>query len=284
MNVKRFTPLRIFVFILFSLYALTLFIALGWVILQTFKTADEFSKIGGTLALPDSMYFGNYAEAFENLYDPATRTTMLGMIINSLWYTFGSIFVQMASAVVVAYVVAKFKFFGRELLYTIALVTLMIPIVGAGPSAYRIYGQLGILDNPFIVLKNLNAFGWNFLVIFGFFKGLSWSYAESAYIDGANHFTVFFRIMLPQVITPVLALCIMGFINLWNDYMTPLLYFPSYPTLITGLYLYEDQMGRLLNYPVLFAGIIICITPIVVVFIAFQKQILEINIGGGLKG
>ena len=66
--------------------------------------------------------------------------------------------------------------------------------------------------------------------------------------------------------------------------MTPLLYFPSYPTLVTGLYLYEDQMGRLLNYPTLFAGVIICVFPVIVIFIAFQKQLLEINIGGGLKG
>ncbi len=282
MKVKRFTPARIVVFILFTVYALSLLLAWGWVLLQSLKDPDIYTV--DKLSFPNPIYFQNYVDAFTNLSDPSSGTNMFGMILNSLWYTLGSIFIQMASAVAVAYVVAKFKFFGRNLLYSIALISMMIPIVGAMPSAYRIYDALGILDSPLIILKNLNAFGWNFVVIHGFFKSLSWSYAESAYIDGAGHLRVFFSVMLPQVLTPIMALCIMSFINLWNDYMTPLLYFPSYPTLVTGLYLYEDQMGRLLNYPTLFAGVIICVFPVIVIFIAFQKQLLEINIGGGLKG
>lgn len=282
MKVKKYTPLRIAVFALFVLYSCTLIFAWGWVLLQSLKDPDIYTV--DKLSFPNPVCFKNYIDAFRNLSDPASGTNMFGMIVNSLWYTFGSIFIQMASAVAVAYVVAKFKFFGRGLLYSVALVSMMIPIVGAMPSAYRIYDALGILDSPFVIIKNLNAFGWNFIVIHGFFKSLSWSYAESGYIEGAGHFRVFFDIMLPQVLAPVMALCIMSFINLWNDYMTPLLYFPSYPTLVTGLYLYEDQMGRLLNYPTLFAGVIICVLPVVAVFIAFQDKLLEINVGGGLKG
>ena len=282
MKVKKFTPLRIVVFTLFTLYSCTLILAWAWVLMQSLKDPDVYTV--DKLSFPNPIYFKNYVDAFLSLSDPASGTNMFGMIVNSLWYTFGSIFIQMASAVVVAYVVAKFKFFGRNLLYAIALVSMMIPIVGAMPSAYRIYDALGILDSPLVIIKNLNAFGWNFIVIHGFFKSLSWSYAESGYIEGAGHFRVFFSIMLPQVAAPIMALCIMSFINLWNDYMTPLLYFPSYPTLVTGLYLYEDLMGRLLNYPTLFAGVIICVLPVVAVFIAFQDKLLEINVGGGLKG
>jgi len=282
MKIKKFTPLRMSVFVFFILYSGTLLFAWSWVLIQSLKDPDIYTV--DKLMFPNPIYLRNYIDAFENLSDPSSGTNMFDMIFNSLWYTFGSIIIQMTSAVTVAYVVAKFKFFGRNLLYSVALISMMIPIVGAMPSAYKIYDALGILDNPLIVLKNLNAFGWNFIVIHGFFKSLSWSYAESAYIDGAGHFKVFLHIMLPQVLIPISALCIMSFINLWNDYMTPLLYFPSYPTLVTGLYLYEDQMGRLLNYPTLFAGVIICVLPVIIVFIAFQDKLLVINIGGGIKG
>ncbi len=282
MKTKKFTPLRITVFILFALYSATLLFAWGWVLIQSLKDPDIY--ITDKLNFPDPIYFKNYLDAFSSFYDPASQTDMLGMIINSLWYTFGSMAIQIASSVCVAYCVARFKFPGRNLLYTVAIISMMIPIVGSMPSAYRIYDALGILDSPLIILKNLNAFGWNFIVIHGFMKNIPWSYAEAAYIDGCGHFGVFTRVMLPQVVSPVSALCVMSFINLWNDYTTPLLYFPSYPTLVTGLYIYEDQMGRLMNYPTLFAGVIISVIPVVALFIAFQKQILEINVSGGLKG
>ncbi len=282
MKVKKFTPLRITVFILFSAYALTLILAWGWVLIQSLKDPDVY--VTDKLSLPDPIYIKNYFDAFSSFYDPASKTNMFGMILNSLWYTFGSMALQIGSSVCVAYCVAKFKFPGRNLLYMTAIISMMIPIVGSMPSAYRIYDALGILDTPLIILRNLNAFGWNFIVIHGFMKNIPWSYAEAAYIDGCSHFGVFSRVMLPQVVSPITALCVMSFINLWNDYMTPLLYFPSYPTLVTGLYIYEDQMGRMMNYPTLFAGVIISVLPVVALFVAFQKQILEINVSGGLKG
>ena len=278
---KKTSTGKIIAFILFSLYSATLIFAWGWVLVQSFKDPDVF--INDKISIPWPPTFANYVDAFKNL-SVANGVGMFGMIINSVWYTVGSLLVQMASSVACAYVIAKFKFPGRNLLFSIALITMMIPVVGSMPSAFRVYDALGMLDSPLIILRCLNAFGWNFVVIHGFFKALSWSYAESAYIDGANHFQAFFNVMLPQVAAPVFALCIMSFINLWNDYMTPLVYFPSWPTLVTGLYLYENEMGRMLNYPTLFAGVLICVLPVITIFIAFQKQILEINISGGLKG
>lgn len=282
MKTKKFTPLRITVFILFALYSATLLFAWGWVLVQSLKHPDAY--VTDKLNLPNPLYFKNYLDAFSSFYDPASQTDMFGMIINSLWYTFGSMAVQIASSVCVAYCVAKFKFPGRNLLYTVAIIAMMIPVVGSMPSAYRIYSALDILDSPLFILRNLNAFGWNFIVIHGFMKNIPWSYAEVAYIDGCSHFGVFRRVMIPQVISPVMALCVMSFISLWNDYMTPLLYLPSYPTLVTGLYIYEDQMGRMMNYHTLFAGVIISVIPVIALFVAFQKQILEINVSGGLKG
>lgn len=113
---------------------------------------------------------------------------------------------------------------------------------------------------------------------------MSRGYAESAFIDGAGHFRVFISIMLPQVISPLCALLLADFISLWSDCEVPLIYFPNLPTLSTGLYLYQDVVKKTLEYPVYFAGLLTCMVPTVVLFSVFQNTLMDIQMGGGLKG
>ena len=81
-----------------------------------------------------------------------------------------------------------------------------------------------------------------------------------------------------------LTLGLLLFINKWNDYMSPLLYLPKMPTLATGLYRYQIIVERNGNYPVLYAGLFMCLLPILIIFIIFSDKMMNnINIGG-LKG
>ena len=90
--------------------------------------------------------------------------------------------------------------------------------------------------------------------------------------------------MRPQALPLALTLGIMQFIAHWNDYMSPLLYLPKMPTLATGLYRYQTIVERNGNYPVLFAGLFICLMPILVIFLIFSDRMMaNINVGG-LKG
>ena len=116
------------------------------------------------------------------------------------------------------------------------------------------------------------------------FKSLSWGYAEAAFIDGAGHFGTFFRIMLPQVISPMCALVLSEFIIMWTDADTPLIFFPDMPTLAYGLFLYQDVVRKTLQYPIFFAGLITCMIPTVALYAVFQRSLMDIQMGGGLKG
>ena len=169
-------------------------------------------------------------------------------------------------------------------MYWIAIVTMMIPVSGSLPSALKLSQTMGYYDSPLTLITAVGGLGANFIIGFAFFKGVDWSYAESAFMDGASHLRVFVQIMIPLSISPIMAMMLMGFISAWNDTVGPLIYLPSWPTLASGFYIYQIESGRTLNYPVYFAGLFIAAIPIIALYIAFQDTLMNLNMGGGLKG
>ena len=103
-------------------------------------------------------------------------------------------------------------------------------------------------------------------------------------MDGASHWQVFVKIMFPQALALMMTFAITDFIGGWNDYMTSLIWLPSFPTLATGLYKYEAAMIRSINYPVYFCGVIISAIPVLTVFICFRDTFMSSLSMGGLKG
>ena len=233
------------------------------------------------LSLP--LYFDNFIKAFDSIRINEDNT-FITMIVNSLWYSVGMSFMSIASSTCVAYVVAKYNFRGRNLIYNVALIVMMIPIYGSLPAQYRLYSSLGLIDSPLLLISAFGGFGVNFIYIHGFFKSLPWSYAEAAFIDGAGHFRVFFSIMVPMLLPSIAALTIMSFITYWNDYAAPLLWMPNMLPLATGLYSYEFKMQYVANQPLYFAGVFISLIPVLTLFILFQNTIMSKVYTGGLKG
>ena len=266
----------IVVFILFVLYSITLIYPYLWAIMTTFKYDWDYNN--NRVWFPQEWTFSNYADAFVEL--SAAGRSLITMLFNSAWYSVGGTLVAIASSTVSAYVVAKYRFPGRGIVYGIAIVTMTLPIIGALPSQYTMYGKLGILDTPFYLIAMANGLGFNFMILYGFFKSLPWSYVEAAYLDGAGHFRTFISVMLPQAASVIASLGIVAFISTWNDYMNPILFLESYPTMSMGLYVYQQGI----DIPVLFAGVIMSTVPVLTLFVIFQNSIMSLTLGGGLKG
>ena len=267
----------IIVFIIFCLYAFTLIYPVLWAFMSSFK--DEVNYLDDMVGLPWYWQFSNYVDAFTELGN------LFAMFLNSGRLAFGGAALGVFISSMSAYVVAKYKFFGRKTFYMVALVIMMLPIVGALPSQYEVYSNLGILNTPFMLITYCSGMGFNFLVLYGYFTSLPWDYVEASFIDGGNHFNTFFQIMLPQAKGVILSLGIVAFINIWNDYNTPILFLESYPTLSSGIYIYQqDILQTGINIPMLFAGVFMSVIPVLVLFVLFQNKIMEISIGGGLKG
>lgn len=276
-----FTVVKIIVFVIFVVYAVSLIYPIVWAFFTSLKTQFEWQNQNRN-GFPQQWLFGNYAKAFLEVSDNGVN--MIMMFFNSIWYTVGGTLLGVFVSAMTAYVTAKYNFLGKKIVYGISVFVMMLPIVGAMPSQYKIYTGLGIINTPLIVLTFAAGVGFNFVVLYSFFQSLSWEYAEAAFIDGASDFRVFIQIMLPQTLSVILALCVVASINFWNDYMGPLLFMKNYPTLAAGLYLFQIHMTRHKDYPVYFAALLISMIPILVVFVIFQNTLMNMSVGGGLKG
>lgn len=269
-------------FVVFLLYAASLIFPFVWMAINTFKTNSEFFE--SVWAWPKDIQNGweNIQTAFSvrimgsNVWEMTLRSLVLSVLGTVL---------SLASASCVSYVVAKFRFFGRNALYILAVMVMVVPTIGTTSATYKLIGDLGLFDNPLaIVLLYSGGFGFQFLLLYGAFRSISWSYAEAAYIDGASELRVFLQVMIPMVLPSLIPLAILNFIGFWNDYYTPFLYLKTQPTLAVGLQSFVNQMEYDANWPALFALMLFSMAPIILLFVAFQKQIMSNVTTGGLKG
>lgn len=269
---------------IFSVYAFTLIYPYFWLLINTLKNNGEY--LNNSFAFPVVWRFENYVKAFSTLKVTGSDTQLLGMFFNSLVFSLAGSIIGILLSSLSAYIVAKYKFVGRELIYSVAIFTMIVPIVGSLPAQYKLVSALNLKNNLLgITILYGGPFGYNFLMLYGAFKSLSWEYAESAMIDGCNKFRIYAQIMMPLVAPLLTSLFVIQFIGVWNDYTTPMLYLKKMPTLSYGLYMFEQNMRyRGANYPIYFAAVIMALLPILAIFIAFQKILMENTVAGGLKG
>jgi ABC-type glycerol-3-phosphate transport system permease component len=234
--------------------------------------------------MPAKWKFSNYIDAFEGL--EVRGTNYIEMILNTLWYTVISTVVSVIMPCITGYCLSKFDFKGKNLIYTVAVFNLIIPIVGTQPALIRFLNVVGIYDTPlYVIWSHSSGFTGSFLIYYGFFKGVSRSYMEAADIDGANHFVIFFKIMFPQALPVLLTYGITNSITYWNSYQDVLMYLPSFPTLAAGTYLYGTlEAQRSGEFPIYFAALIISIIPPVILFACTSSKIMTSLSIGGLKG
>lgn len=266
--------------VIFGIYAFTLAVPVVWGLIMSLK--DPFDYFTDQLAFPNPMKFSNYLQAFREL--EANGTGVILMLLNSIWYSVGGTIIPVFACATAGYVCAKYDYKICRIYYWVSLCTMIIPIFGSMASQLKLSMNLGLYDSPITLISGYRALGANFVIFYAFSKGVDWGYAESAFIDGAGHTRVFFQIMLPQLTSPMIALSLTIFISTWGDAQGPLIYLPSYPTLASGFYEYQQISGRNANFPVLFAGLLMTAIPIITLYIAFQDKLMSLNLSGGLKG
>ena len=278
------------VLIILIAFCISLVFPVIWMIYTSFK--DELSYLLDPFSWPEQFYGENYPTVIENLQvkvltqDSVLLYGPLEMILFSFILATGVSFMSVLMPALVSYAVSKYHFFGKNFLFNLGIIVMIIPIVGALPSQMVIYRALGIYNNivPYI-LVSASCFGFNFVLLYGSWKSISWSYAEAAFIDGAGHFTVFFRIMIPMQVPIFTTLFVLSFIGSWNDYMAPVVWLPSYPNLAYGMYYFQNEASRLgFGIPTVMAGFVVVSIPTAILFICSQRIITREFMVGGLKG
>lgn len=266
------------------IWTLSLVLMMLWGLSVSLMDGFEYS-LNPTAIIPEKLFFENYKMAFNAIQYrvQGVKITFMAMLTNTLWYSFGVTILRIIATVLGAYCVAKVQFKARLVIYYIVLFQMLLPTYGSDVSYLLIIRKLGIYDTPGMLLANFAGHGSWFLLMYGCFRGVSDSYAEAAKMDGANEFTVFFKVMLPFAKGMIIAMLILLLMSTWNDYQTPLLHLPSYPTLSSGLFRYKTLAGYTLDIPIYFAGLFITCIPVVTVFIIFNRTLMENMSIGGLK-
>lgn len=274
--------------VIFAIYALILIFPFFWILINSFKDGwSEFSK--NSWALPNVWMFSNYAAVFS-LQDESFNVAT--MFINSIILCLIIPTCGCLSTTLGAYVMAKYKFRGRAFIYVLFIIPMLVTIAGTTSSTVMLFDNLGFNNIPFVGIAFMacGGIGMNFLLVYAVFKSTSDSYMEAARIDGASDFRIFGEIMLPHAMGIIGTLWIIGFIGTWNDYATPKIFLSNYYTVATGIQKIElmvtqtaSQEFFINNYPVYFAAIIISIIPVIVIFLIFQKKIMNLSLGGGIK-
>lgn len=269
------------VFAVFVIYAASLLFPFIWMLVSSFKTGEEFD--GNIFGIPKEFYGMNFIEVMQYKINDQTIAEMFLM---SVIITVLGTIINLFFSACAAYVLAKFKFIGRGIIYGVAIFTMIVPIVGTLPAQVQMMQMLHLdEENALIGVLFLysGAFGFNFILLYSSFTSISNSYLEAASIDGCGRFKTFVRVVLPQAKGSLVACGVLQAIALWNDYSTPRLYLPrGYTTLAVGLQSIQTQNSG--NYPQIFASMIIAIMPVLIIYLIFQKKIIESTNAGGLKG
>ena len=273
-------------FIILAVYSVSLLLPLLWMLMNSFKDGTEYVMdvvAATTLRFPEAWKFSNYANIFAEI--TYNNVNFFGMLGDSIYFIVVGSGLELFFTTAVSYVISKYKFKGRNFIYSVAIFAMTMPIIGNMASGIKLRAAFGIYDNLLAVFftAGAGAFGFNFLMLYAFFKSVPWSYAEAVFIDGGNHFTVFFRIMLPLAMPMVTTLFILSAIAGWNDYTTPMLYFPSFPNVAMGLYMVTKTLtrGDMSTY---YAALVITTVPVVALFAGFSDKIMKNYSIGGLKG
>lgn len=266
-------------FALFVLYAISLLFPFLWCLMNSFKEKGEFFyNVNG---LPEAFYLDNWKNSFTLTID--NNITIPQMYLNSVILTVGCTFFSMFSCSASAYVLTKFDFRGKSAIYTAAIVIMMIPTMGSMAAMYRLYNDVGLINTyTGVFITSMGGFGSGFLLLYGFYKNLSWTYAEAAQIDGAGHFRIYFGIMLPMAIPALTAVGILTGIGFWNDYFTVYMYAPGKANIAYGIQRISSEAGA--DLPQVFAAMMLSVIPVLVVFACFQRTIMQNTAVGGVKG
>lgn len=211
--------------------------------------------------------------------------TILKMTGNSLILTLGQTFLACTIPAITGYVTAKYKFKLKRVIVNVVIGTMVVPAIGAVSSTYKFLNFTGLHDTfAGIFLMGSGGFGMGFLLFYNFFGSVPWEYAESAFIDGASNFKVFYKIMYPQAKGIVTSIAIMTFIMQWNDYFTPYMYLPSRPTVALGVdIIYKTFVQSGMDYPAVFSVMVFTVGVVLLLYTVFSKTITESMSVGGLK-
>ena len=248
-------------------------------VITAFKTDAEYQSTT-VMVMPESWFnFSNFIDAFQ-------RANMGRAFINSTIVLLCVLVVSTLVGTQLAYILNRFKFPGNGLIRNLFLFATLLPGIAMQIAVYEIMFKLGFINS--LIGYIIMMCGTDVIAIYiyiQFFENISTSLDESAIVDGANYFTIFYKILLPLLKPAIVTSCILKGVGTYNEYYAANLYLQNkklLPTVATSLYTFVGPLGS--KYNLICAGVIISLLPALIVFITCQKQIYSGLTSGAVKG
>lgn len=248
-------------------------------VVTAFKTDAEYASTN-VMTMPENWF------NFQNFVDAFTRANMGRAFINSgivlVCVLFGSIMV----GTMLAYVLNRFQFPGNGLIRNLFLFATLLPGIAMQVSTYAIMKNLGFINHLYgYIIMMMGTDVIAIYIFIQFFENISVSLDESAYMDGASYFTIFFKILLPLLKPAIITTMILKGVGTYNEYYAANLYLQDktkWVTVATSLYTFTGPLGN--QYNLICAGLIVSLLPALIIFILCQKQIYSGLTMGAVKG
>lgn len=246
------------------------------VFIGSFKSKEEFLNTG-VLSLPAEWTFENYEIAF-------VEGNMLTGFKNTLFIFVVSMIGKLIIGAMFAYAVNRFDFKFKKVIMGLFMAAMLIPGITSQVATFQIINSLGLFNTIWsVIILTLGTDVISIYIFLQYLNEISVSLDESAIIDGASYFTVFWKVILPNLKAPMVTILVISGVAVYNDFYNPFLYMPGedLKVISTALFAFKGPYGT--NWPVILAGVIIVIVPILVLFLLLQKHIYN-GVAGSVKG
>ena len=254
-----------------------------WMLLTSLQTTAEANRFPPVL-IPHHWRFANYIDAWH--------TAPFGtFFLNSALVTLVVVISNLVVCSLAGYAFARVRFLGRKALFLTLMATLMVPFQVTMIPVFLIVKWFGDNVSPFLGINHLGALMLpNLATAFGifflrqFFQTVPVELEDAARVDGTSRIGVLFKIVLPLSMPAMSTLAALTILTSWNDFLWPLIVITSQDQMTVPLGLSYFQGAHSTNWPLLMAGNVMSLLPMLVVFVVAQRYFVQSVAGTGLKG
>lgn len=294
MNSKKNTGeglYKAFIYVVLAALAIVILVPVAWVFMASLKQNSEF--YGNPWTLPAGFYWKNFVDAWN--------TAKMGeYMLNSVIVTALSLVILLVVALPASYCLSRFHFKGRKFLNMAFMAGLFINVNYIVVPIFlmlrdgdiwlkKLVGNGFLLNNLFVlaVIYAATALPFTIYLLSSYFSTLSHEYEEAAYIDGASYGMAMWRIIFPMAKPSIITVILFNFLSFWNEYIISMTLMSSVTapkTLPVGLLNLMQAQQSAAQYGMMYAGLVLVMLPILILYMCVQKQLTEGMTAGGLKG
>ena len=278
-NIKKIKNIlaSFFINVPIALFSITCIYPVVWLLYSSVKTDAEFTL--SPAALPKAIHFDNYIMAFK-------RANFGTFTLNSFFNSLVSLLLVLVISFTMGYLLSRYRFRGRNVIYGVLMATMMIPIYALIVPIFIQEKNIGILNTYFSLIPVYVAMELPtaIFLIDSYLKGISTELEDAASIDGASMPRTMFSIMMP-ICKPILStIVILTFMHVWNEFAFAqvLLSKEELKTIPIGLTYFTSQYST--SYTLLLSALAMATIPVLVIYLFFYNKIMEGMMAGAIKG